>query len=68
MYFVLGFSPEYFNYDDLLTNDHRTNLAHAFEVAQQQMSIEKLLDPEGVTSIPYLMRIPVMMTRILAVA
>ena len=40
-------SPEYFSYEELLSNDNKTNLAHAFDVAHRHMGIERLLDPEG---------------------
>ena len=47
MHFLLYFSPEYFNYDELLNNDNDTNLEHAFRTAHEKLGIEKLLDPEG---------------------
>lgn len=34
-------------YDDLLNNDNGTNLEHAFRIAQDQLNIDRLLEPEG---------------------
>ena len=44
---VLFFSPEFFNYEDLLENDNDANLEHAFRIAHEKLGIDRLLDPEG---------------------
>ena len=43
----LCYSPELFNYEDLLDNDSHTNLEHAFSRAHEKLGIDRLLDPEG---------------------
>ena len=45
--FLNFFSPEFFNYEDLLENDNDANLEHAFRIAHEKLGIERLLDPEG---------------------
>ena len=47
IFFKILFSPEFFNYEDLLENDKDANLEHAFRVAHEKLGIERLLDPEG---------------------
>lgn len=39
--------PELFRFESLLKNDNRTNLDHAFNVANEEFSVPKLLDPAG---------------------
>ena len=41
------FRPELFRFESLLQNDNRTNLDHAFNVANEEFSVPKLLDPAG---------------------
>lgn len=41
------FSPELFCYEDLLKNPSDKNLTHAFNMADEKLGIEKILDPEG---------------------
>ena len=47
IFFKILFSPEFFNYEDLLENDNDANLEHAFRIAHEKLGIERLLDPEG---------------------
>lgn len=42
------FRPQLFVYDDLLKNDNETNLEHAFGIAQDNLNIDRLLEPEGI--------------------
>ncbi|XP_078330229.1 dystrophin-like isoform X4 [Crassostrea virginica] len=42
------FRPQLFVYDDLLKNDNETNLEHAFCIAQEHLSIDRLLEAEDV--------------------
>ncbi|XP_020912247.1 dystrophin isoform X2 [Exaiptasia diaphana] len=37
--------PELFEFDDLLDNDNKTNLQHAFTVAQDEFDVDALLEP-----------------------
>ena len=41
------FRPDLFNFDDLLKNDNRTNLEHAFSKAEEEFNVAQLLDPAG---------------------
>ena len=45
----LFFRPELFRFESLLQNDNRTNLDHAFNMANEEFSVPKLLDPAGET-------------------
>jgi len=44
---MLNFSPELFDYDQLIGKDTTSTLQHAFTVGQEQLGILRLLDPEG---------------------
>ena len=46
------FRPELFEFESLLGNDNRTNLEHAFNVANKEFLVPKLLDPEGEKKFP----------------
>ena len=41
------FRPELFRFESLLQNDNRTNLDHAFNLANDEFAVPKLLDPAG---------------------
>jgi len=41
------FSPELFDYNQLIGKDTTSTLLHAFTVGQDQLGILRLLDPEG---------------------
>ncbi|XP_020615397.1 spectrin beta chain, erythrocytic-like [Orbicella faveolata] len=40
--------PELFRFESLLQNDNRANLDHAFNVANEEFSVPKLLDPADI--------------------
>jgi len=44
---VCTYSPELFDYNELIGKDTTSALKHAFTVAQEQLGVLQLLDPEG---------------------
>jgi len=44
---ALNFSPELFDYNQLIGKDTTSTLQHAFTVAHEQLGVLRLLDPEG---------------------
>ena len=49
------YRPELFEFESLLGNDNRTNLGHAFNVANDEFFVPRLLDPEGEKKFPLLL-------------
>jgi len=47
LFLLCFFRPDLFNYDSVLTKPVEERLDHAFTVAQEQLGVDKLLDPEG---------------------
>jgi hypothetical protein len=41
------FRPELFNYQEIVKKHPNARLEHAFQIARDQLGIERLLDPEG---------------------
>lgn len=42
------FRPDLFLYEDVLNMDNETRLNHAFDIAEKELEIDRLLDPEGI--------------------
>jgi hypothetical protein len=47
IFFSLPFRPDKVNLNEMYTRENKKNLQHAFDLAETELNVTKLLDPEG---------------------